>query len=579
MQGQLLTQDFLQRGLTETAPWEALSDEHLGKFIDGMRKIYAGLNANSSINEAQTEKVVIEKVLVELGWGDDYLPQVNLSGKRREDVPDVLLFPDTPSMTAAKAEARDDRRYRHGLAILEAKRWMRALDRGDDKDAAFDPGAPSSQMLRYLSRAELASDRKVKWGILTNGALWRLYWQDARSRVEEFLEIDVAALLDLEGIQRELDGYSTAHGLKLFFLLFHRAAFLPQTWTEAQGQTFHAYALGEARRYEETVSQDLGARVFDEIFPDLANAIAKGDVQARTVTVGYGSSKRQVPSPEYLQDVREAALVLLYRLLFLFYAEDRGLLPVRDARYQPYSLRRIREEVRDKRDAGAPFSKTIARIWGELAQTFFLIDEGDDSVGMPAYNGGLFDRRRSPVLVRTKVPDAVMAPLIDSLSRRQDVLKAWINYRDLSVSHLGGIYERLLEYTLVVDTDNRDRVVARPASFARKVSGSYYTHEDLVHLILRESVGRLADERLHAFQSQTAKWRKKASLNVGDLGVLDGLDPATQMLELKICDPAMGSGHFLVSLVDYMADRVLEAVNTAEHAVAELPGSASMQEK
>jgi hypothetical protein len=85
-------------------------------------------------------------------------------------------------------------------------------------------------------------------------------------------------------------------------------------------------------------------------------------------------------------------------------------------------------------------------------------------------------------------------------------LRGWINYRDLSVSHLGGLYERLLEYQLVheveaAETSARgpehdrpelDRVRAVPASFARKVSGSYYTHDDLVQLILRESVGLLA---------------------------------------------------------------------------------------
>ena len=72
------------------------------------------------------------------------------------------------------AESKDDRRYRHGLALLEAKRWLRPLGRGDSSEPA-DPGAPSSQMLRYLSRTETVSDRAIQWGILTNGAVWRLY--------------------------------------------------------------------------------------------------------------------------------------------------------------------------------------------------------------------------------------------------------------------------------------------------------------------------------------------------------------------------------------------------------------------
>ena len=113
------------------------------------------------------------------GWGDDTLPQVNVDPKGREAVPDCLLFASDDKKSAALRESKDDRR--HGLAILKAKRWLRPLDRGDGQDA-FDPDAPSSQMLRYLSRVDVASARAIKWGILTNGAVWRLYWQDARSR-------------------------------------------------------------------------------------------------------------------------------------------------------------------------------------------------------------------------------------------------------------------------------------------------------------------------------------------------------------------------------------------------------------
>jgi hypothetical protein len=586
MQGQLFTQDFLTRGVTETPPYQELDDAAFAAFKAALQGIFQGLDAHSTINEAQTEALVINKVLVELGWGDDTLPQVNSDPKGRAAVPDCLLFADPQKKALAIAETKDDRRYRHGLAILEAKRWLRPLDRGDGQDA-FDPDAPSSQMLRYLSRIDVASDRAIKWGMLTNGAIWRLYWQDARSRAEEFFEVDLSAALGVPGIQHELDEIEPDHALRLFFLLFHRGAFLPQSWDNT-GRTFHAFALNEARLYEEKVSQDLGARVFADIFPQLADALARGDLHARTHEIGYGQFKRKQFTPEYLDEVREAALVLLYRLLFLFYAEDRNLLPVRDARYAPYSVRRIREEVRDKVEAGGTFSSTMTKVWLSLQGVFELIDVGDDDIGMPAYNGGLFNRGRSLLLTRTKVPDKVMAPIIDTLSRRtEELLRGWINYRDLSVSHLGGIYERLLEYTLVHEVQARDdykdkpeinRIVAQPASFARKVSGSYYTHDDLVRLILRESVGLLARERLDAFDAHIKKARKKASFNPGDWDALDAIDPASQMLDLKICDPAMGSGHFLVALVDDLADRVLEAITTATHTVNEQPWAAHLVE-
>ena len=586
MQGQLFSQDFLQHGIRETPPYLALDVAAFQAFQSRLQDIFSGLSEASTLNEAQTEQLVIERVLLELGWRDDYLPQVNLSGKRREDVPDILLFPSAAARAAALAESRDDRRYRHGIALLEAKRWLRPLDRGDGNDA-HDPGAPSSQMLRYLSRADVMSDRAVKWGLLTNGGVWRLYWQDARSRAEEFFELDLVALLGLSAGPAELFGYEPAHGLRLFFLLFNRAAFLTQTW-DTEGRSFHAYARNEARVYEERVSQDLGRRVFDDIFPTLAQALAAGDLQAQKENVGYGQATRQRYTAAYLDEVREATLILLYRLLFLFYAEDRRLLPVDEPGYRAYSVRALREEVRDKVDAGAKWSTTMTRLWLSLQGAFWLIDAGEDTIGVPAYNGGLFNRARSLLLERTRVPDAVLAPIIDALSRRTDEAKrGWINYRDLSVSHLGGIYERLLEYSLVHEVQAADdyhdkpeinRVVARPASFARKVSGSYYTHDDLVRLILRESVGLLATERVAAFDKQVAGWKKKHSLNPGEWDRLDAADPASAILNLKVCDPAMGSGHFLVALVDDLADRVLEAVTAAQLLVAEQPWAAHLAE-
>jgi hypothetical protein len=597
MQGQLFTQDFLHRGIADTPPWKSLSDSSFEAFVAQLRSIYTAVQAGaaSTINEAQTESLIIHKVLTALGWGDDTLPQVNADPKGRESVPDLLLFASPAHKTAALAETKDDRRYRHGLAILEAKRWLRPLDRGDNAER-FDPDAPSSQMLRYLSRVDGASDRAIQWGLLTNGAVWRLYWQGARSRAEEFFEIDVASALDLPGIVRDPDDAAPLHALKLFYVFFGRAAFLPQDWDSTQ-RTLHAYALNEARLYEEKVSQDLGARVFQDIFPQLADALARGDLHAQTQQVGYGQFIRPQYTTAYLDEVREAALVLLYRLLFLFYAEDRNLLPVRDVRYRDYSVRILREDVRDKVDAGTRFSSTLSKIWFNLQGVFILIDKGDDDVGMPAYNGGLFDPARVPLLERTKVTDAVMAPIIDALSRRtEDLLHGWINYRDLSVAHLGSIYERLLDYSLVHEVQAADsykdkpeinRITALPASFARKVSGSYYTHDDLVRLILRESVGLLARERMDAFASKMATWKSKKTLGTVQWHQLDGddesrtasIDPANQMLELKICDPAMGSGHFLVALVDDLADRVLEAMATASQIVNDQPWAAYEVEK
>jgi hypothetical protein len=117
-------------------------------------------------------------------------------------------------------------------------------------------------------------------------------------------------------------------------------------------------------------------------------------------------------------------------------------------------------------------------------------------------------------------------------------------------------------------------VTTQPAA-----SGSFYTPEVLVQLILERAVGPLVAERRAAFEARAAALSGDTRPKAERLAALRDLDPATRLLDLKICDPAMGSGHFLVSLVDYLADRVLLAVLRIEEItdadIAEVRDSAS----
>jgi hypothetical protein len=375
MHGLLFTSDFLREGIRETRGWMAAEAEFL-VFRDAVARIFGELGNADTLNEAQTEDDAIIPVLAALGWTDS-IRQANTSRAGRHDVPDFLLFASAEAKRAARAESRDERRYRHGALIVEAKRWGRPLDRGDNTDP-LDAGTPSSQMLRYLSRVEVVSDGAVQWGILTNGRIWRLYWQKARSRSEEFLQFDLGDLAGVANVNADLFAQANAdkvHYLRAFFLLFRRVAFLPQAG-DAEGRSFHAIALDEGRQWESKVSQDLGERVFDDLFPQLASAIARNDHAA------------QHPYPrEYLDGVHRAALILLYRLLFVLYAEDRNLLPVSDPRYDDYSLRWLRNDIAERSVRGDAFSATATRIWQHLRSLFRAIDGGDDSIGLPPYNG------------------------------------------------------------------------------------------------------------------------------------------------------------------------------------------------
>jgi hypothetical protein len=271
-----------------------------------------------------------------------------------------------------------------------------------------------------------------------------------------------------------------------------------------------------------------------------------------------------------LEQVREATLILLYRLLFVLYAEDRGLLPVKDTRFDDYALRNTRLDVGRRKDAGDIFSSVAKTIWSKFADLAEMIDKGDPSVGLPPYNGGLFNGEQTPLLKTIRLGDDVMAEAIDILSFEQrGGERRYINYRDLSVQQLGSIYERLLEFELT--RDENGAVDIRPNIFARKNSGSYYTPDDLVLLILDETLEPLISDAMAAFETALAALNAKDSEDYR-ITQLQKADPAKAITRLRICDPAMGSGHFLVSLVDRLTDHTLVAIGNAAAMAAQVAG-------
>ncbi len=510
-----------------------------------LSSVFDGFPSSLSPNESQTEDDLIWPVLKLLGWTES-LRQQNLSAHGREDVPDGLLFADSEAKLRANRVAEGWARYEHGEIVVESKRWLRPLDRRSGRRG--EESAPSTQMLRYLRRIDDLTTGKLRWGILTNGAHWRLYYAGARSVSEQFFEIDLAAILDIPGHNDGLFALpddARRHWLKVFVLVFQRDAFLPGA---ADGKTFQQRAIAEGRYYQERVAASLSDLVFERVFPGFARALAAAEPDAP------------------LSEVRNATLILLYRLLFILYAEDRDLLPVRDSRYDDYALReKVRGEIGRRKDQGDVFSDTAARYWSAFDDLCSAIDRGDASIGLPPYNGGLFDRKRTPLLTRVRLGDAAMADAIDALSfERTPDGRRYINYRDLGVQQLGSIYERLLEREIVIEDDE---VAVRPNVFARKDSGSFYTPDDLVGLIVEETLDPLVRRRMEAFNAEAARLASNELPEHRQMGRLKTLDPAERLLELKVCDPAMGSGHFLVNLVDHLADRVIAALAEVESTI------------
>ena len=127
-QGSLFAEDFLREAITKLGDWRDLDDEALADFEAVLRGLFNRFPTGLTPNETQTEEDLIWPVLARLGW-TAHLRQQNLSTVGRQDVPDGLLFADGAAKDRANLFAAEWKRYGHGLAIVESKRWLRPLDR------------------------------------------------------------------------------------------------------------------------------------------------------------------------------------------------------------------------------------------------------------------------------------------------------------------------------------------------------------------------------------------------------------------------------------------------------------------
>ena len=264
---------------------------------------------------------------------------------------------------------------------------------------------------------------------------------------------------------------------------------------------------------------------------------------------------------------------MLYRLLFILYAEARDLLPVREnAPYrESYSLQALKRAIARDLDGGQPAAPACRSCGSGCAELWHVIDARRCRPGRAAYNGGLFEPGQAPLpgaLPRRRpapAPGHRPAGARSIRYRRRE----FVDYRDLEIRHLGSIYEGLLEYQLRVRRRAAGRRAVKegkeryePAAGAvpdvpagqvylvtdkgeRKATGSYYTPDYIVQYIVEHTVGPVLAERTRRSGHRTAAITDEAGLAQAVLGV-------------NVLDPAMGSGHFLVAATEYIARFLVE---------------------
>jgi hypothetical protein len=361
--------------------------------------------------------------------------------------------------------------------------------------------APHSLLQEYLNRTEYL------WGIVSNGLKLRLLRNSQLIRRQAYLEFNLETMFNGE---RFAD-------FALFFRLLHRSR-LPHPDAKPDACLLEQW-------YQQTIEQ--GGRVREHLregvesaIPALANAILKHP-RNRDIRQAIESGDLKT------QALYEELLRLVYRLLFLMVTEERNLLTANEIYRQHYSISRIRLLCENRYGRNQHVD-----LWAGLQSTFrlFASKEFGHILQVPPLNGDLFNLNKTPHLNSVTIANADFLNAFWNLAMyREDRRSAprRVNYSALDVEELGSVYESLLDLQPVFTQEEGLPAFSLVKGTQRKTTGSYYTRPELVDELVQNALVPVIEERLSA--ARTPKDKEKA------------------LLEITVCDPACGSGHFLLA--------------------------------
>jgi len=549
----LFSNYYLNEHLPETEAWDELSDEVLREAKEDIMDLWEREKGTApKRNESQLEEKFIRPMFRKLG-----IPfEVEESTSRTQRRPDYGFFhSEDAARDAFERREEGGDFYKNAVAVADAKRWGRPLDTRGSGEHERDFENPSYQIHVYLQ------ETPARWAVLTDGKKWRLYYGPTSHRLDSYYEIDLPTVLE----NGDLEDF------KYFYLFFRHSAFLE----DSGGECFLDEVYDESNVFAQELGEDLQDNIYEAI---------------KILSEGFMQYPDNDLSEDDLDLIHDSSLIYLYRLIFVLYAESEGrdLLDTNNDIYdESYSLNTLKQEIAEELDSPNPkYRDWQDNLWDRLEELFKLIDQGSKSRGIPkedlyipAYNGGLFrtnpnedDSVEAQFLSNHQVGDTYLAEVIELLTRSKDGGgKIFVDYSSLDVRHLGSIYEGLLEYQLRVADEplaledgeyvragEGDEVIVTEGevhlttgSGERKATGSYYTPEYVVEYIIEETLGPLVDD---IYQDLLASdpWGKNDGGQFAEAF-------AERVFELKILDPAMGSGHFLTNAIDYLAREIINA--------------------
>lgn len=389
--------------------------------------------------------------------------------------------------------------------------------------------SPQALVQEYLNN----SDSQL-WGIVTNGFLLRLLRDTSRTSRPSYLEFDLESIL--EG--------NRFNEFALFYRVCHRTR-MPRTAEDATSCWLEKY-------FQLSIEQ--GGRVRDKLrdgVEDALKSLGTGFLRhPDNVALRDRVKKGTLTAAEFHRQL----LRLVYRLLFLMVAEERRMIVPegleadrRQSLYDRYySVGRLRALAEKPIEAS-----TFGDLWIGLQQTFYLFEDGDSNpLGIPPLNGDLFSAIAVRDLQGTHLYNDVLLAAMQRLSLFEDHrVRQRVNYSALDVEELGSVYESLLDFQPAFAEQTDGMIFELRTGSERKSTGSYYTRPELVRELIESALVPVIQDRLaRAKDSDPAKEREKKQQAI---------------LSMSVCDPACGSGHFLLAAARRLG-RELAKVRTGE---------------
>ena len=379
--------------------------------------------------------------------------------------------------------------------------------------------APHAMVQELLNRTDA-----YLWGMVTNGRVLRLLRDSTTLSGQAYIEFDLEAMFDGDLFAE----------FALLYLLCHES----RVEVPADGQPADCWL----ERWRVTaVSQ--GVRAMTMLRDGVERALGTLGTGFLQHPANVDLRARLKEGQIRLSDVHAALLRLAYRLLFWAVVEDRAALLTPEAtqeqrhRYAAhFSSQRLRRLALRRHGSGHD------DLWQGAT---FVLDalgdtDGESRLGLPGL-GGLFTPTAADVLTGCRLPNAALLSAMRSLAVVQPKGQPMrlVDFAHLGAEELGSVYESLLELVPRHDPTTQALTLENLAGNDRKTSGSYYTPTDLVELVLDTALDPVLDDAEK--RARTAEEAEAA------------------LLSLKICDPSVGSAHFLVAAARRIATRVATA--------------------